>query len=121
MGFSHSWFQYLLTGTTILIATFYIIAYIGIRNKYGNKFVPLLRTIRTLILACFMIYFYNPFRSKFSYGKSLPTMAFAAGTALLLSLERFDILNLVHFLLYGDVIPAEPKKVCRLENAPGHV
>jgi hypothetical protein len=46
----------------------------------------------------------------------LPIFAFSAGLTILLLVDRYDILNLTHFVLYGDVLPPNPKKECRLVN-----
>jgi hypothetical protein len=88
-------------------------------KKHGQKYIPLIVTTRILILAFFLIYFYNPLRSTYAYGHAMPIIASSAGISLLLLLNRFDILNLVHFMLYGDLLPENPKKVCRLENDRG--
>jgi phosphatidylglycerophosphate synthase len=110
------WYEVLLLILSVSIITSYIYIYISAKREYGEKYVPIIITARTLVLAAFLIFFYNPLRSKFEYGRSLPLFAFTAGITLLLFLDRYQILNLVHFCLYGDVLPARPKKVCRLVN-----
>ena len=55
-------------------------------------------------------------RSEFQYGRSLPFLAFTAGMTLISFLDKYQVLSLVHFILYGDILPVNPKKVCRLVN-----
>lgn len=111
------WFEIILTTFTVLIVLVYVYVYILAKKEYGDKYIPLLSTARTLILAGFLIYFYNPLRSKFEYGHSMPFFAFSAGIALIMLLDKFQILNLVHFILYGDLLPDNPQKVCRLVDS----
>jgi len=47
----------------------------------------------------------------------LPFFAFSAGISLLLLLDKYQILNLVHFVLYGKLLPENPKKTCGLVEA----
>ena len=104
--------------TIVLIGTYAYAYYISTTDK-GHKYIPLISTTRIIVTAAFLIYFYNPLRSTFEYGHALPIIAFSAGISLLLLMNRYDILNLAHFLLYGQILPENPKKVCRLENAIG--
>jgi uncharacterized membrane protein YjfL (UPF0719 family) len=113
---TQTWYEILLITLTATMYITYIYIYISSRKNYGEKYIPLIITARTLVLAGFLIFFYNPLRSTFEYGHSLPLFAFGAGISLLLFLDKYQILNLVHFLLYGDTLPERPKKVCRLEN-----
>ena len=117
----HSYNQYYIWAYTIftfLMITFYTFLYLGVESNYGPKYLNLVVTVRTILLALFLIYFYNPLRSNFDYGPALPIFATGAGIALLLTLRKFDILNLVHFLLYGKLIPIPDKPECNLDNAP---
>lgn len=93
---------------TSIIVIGYCYMYIVSKSYYGDKYLPLLSTGRTLILAGFLLYFYNPLRTQFEYGSSMPFFAFSAGITLLFLLKRYDILNLVHFLLYGELLPEDP-------------
>ena len=113
---TQSWYEILLISLTIILYVSYIYIYISSRKNYGETYIPLIITARTIVLAGFLIFFYNPLRSKFEYGHSLPLFAFGAGISLLYSLDKYQILNLVHYILYGDILPAHPKKVSRLEN-----
>ncbi len=108
---NQKWYETALLIMTAILWLIYLLLYIGVARESGTKFMPLLITARTLILAGFLIYFYNPLRSSFEYGHALPTFAFAAGISLLLFLDRYDILNLVHFVLYRDLLP--PKEEIR--------
>jgi uncharacterized membrane protein YjfL (UPF0719 family) len=110
----HDIFEYALTGCTFLIFCFYAYIYFTAEKKYGDKYLNLINTTRTLVLAAFLIFFYNPLRSRFDYGPSMPFFAFTAGITLLILLDKYDILNLVHFILYGEILPDNPKKVCKL-------
>jgi len=119
MGFvkiTQPWYEILLMSLTALMIVTYIYVYISAKREYGDKYVPLIITGRTLILATFLIFFYNPLRSEFQYWPSLPFLAFTAGITLISFLDKYQILNIVHFVLYGDILPMHPKKVCRLEN-----
>lgn len=105
---SKDYFKIFLTLLTILIVVGYCYVYIISKTHYGDKYLPLLSTGRTLVLAGFLLYFYNPLRTQFEYGPSMPFFAFSAGISLVFLLKRYDILNLVHFLLYGDLLPEDP-------------
>jgi len=111
MHISQEWYEILLVVVTIVLYSFYIFAYLGILKVYGEEYITLLVTLRTLILAGFLLYFYNPLRSSFSYGPALPTFAFTAGISLLLFLDRYDIENLFHFILH-DKLLHKPDKKC---------
>jgi len=87
----------------------YIFVYLGVFRNYGKKYLPLVVTVRTIVLGLFLIWFYNPFRSKFEYGRALPVFAGAAGLALLLSISKYDFLNLVHFSMYWKMLPPQPE------------
>lgn len=104
----HKLFKYFLTTITILIVSGYSYLYFIAQSQYGEKYLPLLITGRSLILALFLIYFYNPLRSKFEYGPSMPFFAFSAGISLILLQKKYDLLNMAHFLLYGKVLPPDP-------------
>jgi hypothetical protein len=110
---TQDWFKVILTTFTVLLVSLYAYMYIVAKSQYGDQYIPLLITARTLILAFFLLYFYNPLRSEFEYGRSLPFFAFSAGISLLLLLDKFQILNLVHFVLYGELLPENPHKVCK--------
>jgi hypothetical protein len=92
------------TVSTIFMILLYIVVYFGISENYGKKYLPLVVTLRNVILSVFLIYFYNPFRKTYEYGRALPIFATAAGISLLLTIKRFDFLNLVHFCLYGKLL-----------------
>lgn len=109
----------ILTILTVVLMGTYAYAYYISRTNDGRKYIPLIATTRIIVTASFLIYFYNPLRSTFEYGHALPIIAFSAGISLLLLINRYDILNLAYFMLYGQILPEEPKKVCRLENAIG--
>lgn len=111
---SQDWFKIILTVFTILIVLIYIYVYLLAKKDYGDKYIPLLSTTRTLVLSAFLIFFYNPLRSTFEYGRSMPFFAFSAGISLILLLDKFQILNVVHFILYGELLPENPQKVCKL-------
>ena len=113
---TQKWYEYVLLALTILLFFVYVISYLFASYQYGQLYLPLIMTARTIVLASFLIYFYNPLRTKYEYGHSLPLFAFTAGITLLLSLERYQVLDLFHFLIYGKTIPENPKKVCRLEE-----
>jgi uncharacterized membrane protein YjfL (UPF0719 family) len=114
---TQEWYEIILTSLTILMVTTYVYVYLKSKKEYGDTYIPLIVTGRSLILAFFLMYFYNPLRSSFQYGRSLPFIAFSAGLSLLLLVDKFQVMNLVHFLLYGKVMPGNPKKVCKLEDA----
>jgi hypothetical protein len=109
----------ILTVLTIVLIATYAYAYYISTTRNGHKYIPLITTTRIIVTATFLIYFYNPLRSTFEYGHALPIIAFSAGVSLLLLINRYDILNLAHFILYGQILPENPKKNCRLENAAG--
>ena len=113
---TQDWFKLILTSFTVLLVCSYAYVYIMAKKNYGDQYIPLLTTARTLILSFFLLYFYNPLRSEFEYGRSLPFFAFSAGVSLLLLLDKFQILNLVHFVLYGELLPENPHKICRFVN-----
>ena len=113
-----NYFKLFLTLLSVLIVLAYCYVYIISRTKYGNKYISLLTTGRTLVLAVFLLYFYNPLRTQFEYGPSMPFFAFSAGLSLMFLLKRYDILNLVHFLLYGELLPEDPSiKACSVAES----
>ncbi len=113
----HNLYISIYTALTILLFIVYGIIYFRVTKKdTGEKYIPIIVTVRTIILSSFLIYFYNPLRSKFDYGHALPIFATAAGVALLLTLSRFDIMNLVHFCLYGKVLPPQSNPECKVDN-----
>jgi hypothetical protein len=115
---SKDYFKIFLMFLTILVVSGYGYVYFISKTKYGDKYLPLLTTGRALILSGFLIYFYNPLRTKFEYGPSMPFFAFSAGISLFFLLKRYDILNLVHFLLYGELLPEDPSlKACSLAES----
>jgi hypothetical protein len=69
---SKDYFKIFLMILTSIIVIGYCYMYIVSRNMYGDKYLPLLSTGRTLILAGFLLYFYNPLRTQFEYGPSMP-------------------------------------------------
>jgi hypothetical protein len=89
---------------TVIIVIVYIFTYIYTLKKLDPAYLTLLSTARTLILAIILIYFYHPFHKSYHYGHSMPFFAFSAGVSLLLLLDRNNILNLLHFLLYGKLM-----------------
>ena len=95
---------------TIIIVILYIFTYIYKVNKLDPVYLKLLSTARTLLLAAILLYFYNPMRTKFNYGHSMPFFAFSAGVTLLLLLDKEDILNLTYFILYGKAMPETANK-----------
>lgn len=98
---------------TVILVLGYCYVYVISKSHYGDKYLPLLSTGRTLILAGFLLFFYNPLRTQFEYGQSMPFFAFSAGISLLFLLKRYDVLNLVNFLLYGELLPEDPNlKAC---------
>ena len=113
---TQGWYVIILTTLTAILFVTYAYVYFVSTGRYGKKYIPLITTTRILVIAAFLLYFYNPLRSKFEYGHALPVIAFSAGISLLLLVNRDDIHNLVYFILYGELIPENPKKVCRLEN-----
>jgi hypothetical protein len=111
------WYEQVFFVSTVLLVVFYLSAYtIAKNNPILQRYLPLFRTLRTLFLSAILLFFYNPLRSSFEFGRALPIFAFSAGITILLLVDRYDILNLLHFLLYGDVLPPNPKKECRFVN-----
>ena len=102
---NQKWYEITLLILTVCMWLAYLLIYLELLEENQQQYMPLLITGRTLILAGFLIYFYNPLRKTFEYGHALPTFAFAAGISLLLFLDRHDILNLVHFILYRELMP----------------
>ena len=122
MGNSDKYFQYFLTILSVLIVVSYCYMYVISKTHYGNKYIPILETGRTLVLAGFLLYFYNPLHSEFEYGRSMPFFAFSAGVSLIFLLKKYDVLNLVHFVLYGQLLPEDPSvNACAYAeiNSPG--
>ena len=112
------WYEQAFFASTVLLIVLYFSTYTIAKNDPRlQRYIPLITTLRTLFLSAFLIFFYNPLRSTFEYGRALPIFAFSAGITILLLVDRYDILNLTHFMLYGDVLPPNPKKECRLVNA----
>lgn len=112
----HAFYLYLYAISTALIILLYTGTYLGISFFHGKKYLPLVITSRNLLLSLFLIYFYNPFRTTYNYGRALPIFATAAGISLLLTINRFDILNLVYFMLYGVILDKPNKPECKVEN-----
>jgi hypothetical protein len=104
-------YMYVYTFFTLCMLTLYAFTYLGILRNHGRKYLPLVITARNLILSSFLLIFYNPFRQVYNYGPALHIFAAAAGVSLLLTISRFDILNLVHFCLYGKVLE-QPETSC---------
>jgi hypothetical protein len=114
-----SWYEKVFIFSTILLFSLYGYTYIIAKQSVKEKqYIPLIITARTLFLSAFLIIFYNPLRSSYEYGHALPLFTFSAGITMLLLLDKYDILNLVHFILYGEVLPSNPKKICTLVNDP---
>lgn len=113
------WYVIILTTLTAILILTYAYAYYISTKPNSRKYIPLISTTRVIVIAAFLIYFYNPLRETFEYGHALPIIAFSAGISLLLLVNRYDLLNMAHFLIYGEVLPENPKKVCRLENGSG--
>lgn len=114
-----SWYEKAFIVSTVVLFSLYGYTYF-IAKKSGKEkqYIPLIITARTLFLSAFLIFFYNPLRSSFEYGHALPLFTFSAGITMLLLLDKYEVLNLTHFLLYGEVMPPNPRKVCRLVNDP---
>ena len=112
-------FEYFLTTLSVIVVIGYCLVYFNARAQYGEKYLTLIATARSLILALFLIYFYNPFRTKFEYGPSMPFFAFSAGISLIILQKKYDLLNMTHFILYGDVLPADPNTCDASEGVPG--
>jgi len=113
---NQAFYIYLYTISTVLIISIYSAAYLGVSWLHGQKYLPLIITSRNLLLSIFLIYFYNPFRTTYNYGRALPIFATAAGVSLLLTINRFDILNLVYFILYGVILEKPNKPECKIDN-----
>lgn len=117
----HAFYISLYTISTISIVILYGGTYVGLSRSYGEKYLPLIITSRNILLSLFLIYFYNPFRTTYNYGRALPIFATAAGISLLLTINKFDILNLVHFFLYGIVLEKPNKPEYKLEDEHEHI
>jgi hypothetical protein len=114
MGNYDNYVEIFLTSTSVLSVIAYCYVYIISKSQYGDKYLPILTTGRTLVLAGFLLYFYNPLRNKFEYGRSMPFFAFSAGLTLLFLLKKYDILNFVHFILYVKLLPEDSSiDVCK--------
>ena len=114
-----SWYEKAFIISTFLLFSLYGYAYVIAKNSVKEKtYIPLIITARTLFLSAFLIFFYNPFRSTYEYGHALPLFTFSAGITMLFFIDKYAILNLTHFLLYGEIMPPNPKKVCRLVHDP---
>lgn len=114
-----TWYEKAFLASTIIMFSLYGYTYVMAKqSEKAKQYLPLLITFRTLFLASFLIFFYNPFRTSYEYGHALPLFAFSAGITMLILLDKYEILNLAHFVLYGEVLPPNPKKVCRIVNDP---
>jgi hypothetical protein len=113
---TQGFYVFIYTISTVIMIILYATAYIGISQSYGKKYLSIIVTARNILLSLFLIYFYNPFRTTYNYGQALPIFATAAGISLLLTINKFDVLNLVHFILYGDIIEKPNKTECKVEN-----
>jgi hypothetical protein len=112
-----SWYEKVLIISTVLLFSLYGYTYfIANNSEEKKKYIPMLITARTLFLSGFLLFFYNPLRTSFEYGHALPLFTFSAGITLLLLVDKYEVLNLTHFMLYGETLPPNPKKVCRLVN-----
>lgn len=118
MRITQELYEYVLLALTTILFLVYVSSYVFSSYHYGQTYLPLITTARTIVLASFLIYFYNPLRTEYEYGHALPLFAFAAGITLLFSLDRYNVLSLFHFLVYGKTMPENPKKVCSLEENP---
>jgi len=107
----HQIYVFVYTIVTVSMVTLYAFIYLGILQNYGEKYLPLVKTVRNILLSSFLLIFYNPFRQVYNYGPALHIFAAAAGVSLLLTISRFDLLNLVHFILYGKVLE-NPENSC---------
>jgi hypothetical protein len=112
----HEFWVSIYAMSTISILVLYAGTYLGLSRTHGDKYLPLIITSRNLLLSLFLIYFYNPFRATYNYGRALPIFATAAGVSLLLTIKKFDILNLVNFVLYGTILKKPNKSACKVEN-----
>ena len=115
----HEFWVSIYAMSTISILVLYAGTYLGLSRTHGDKYLPLIITSRNLLLSLFLIYFYNPFRTTYNYGRALPIFATAAGVSLLLTIKKFDILNLVNFILYGTILKKPNKSACKVENDNG--
>lgn len=106
-----NWYVFILEIMTGLIVLLYIFTYIYTVQKLDPEYLRLLSTARTLLLASILIFFYNPLRTSFDYGSSMPFFAFSAGVSLIFLLNREDILHLVQFILYWKSIHTEKELV----------
>lgn len=97
-----NWYVFILEIMTGLIVLLYIFTYIYTVKNLDPEYLRLLSTARTLLLASILIFFYNPLRTSFDYGGSMPFFAFSAGVSLIFLLNREDILQLVKFILYWE-------------------
>jgi membrane-associated HD superfamily phosphohydrolase len=115
----HAFYITLYNILSVLFIVVYTEIYFGASKKYDKKYLSLIITVRNILLSLFLIYFYNPLRSNFNFGPALPIFATGAGFVLLFSISRFDILNLVHFCLYGVLLenPASNNPECRIDDA----
>jgi uncharacterized membrane protein len=117
--FKQKWYEKaFIISTFVLFALYGYTYFLAKQSNKEKQYIPLIITARTLFLASFLIFFYNPLRSSFEYGHALPLFTFSAGITLLFFLDKYDILNLAHFMLYGETLPPNPKKICRLVNDP---
>ena len=103
--------------STIILVFLYIILVLGIHLGNYEKYFELVVTARNIFLGLFLIYFYNSFRTSYNYGRILPIFATGGGIALLLTITKFDILNLIHFCRYGTMLENPKKSNCSIENA----
>jgi len=115
---NHDFYIMVYSVLTFFMVIFYIFVYFGVQSNYGKQYLPIVVTARNIFLGLFLVYFYNPLRSKFEYGRTLPIFATAAGLALLLTIRKYDILNLVNFCLYGQLLPDIDKSECKLDGHP---
>ena len=114
-----SWYENAFIISTFLLFSLYGYTYFIAKQSVKEKtYIPLIVTARTLFLSAFLIFFYNPLRSTYEYGHALPLFTFSAGITMLLLIDKYEILNLTHFILYGEIVPPNPKKVCKLVNDP---
>ena len=114
-----TWYEKAFIVSTVVLFSLYGYTYFIAKNSDKEKqYIPMLITARTLFLSAFLLFFYNPLRSTFEYGHALPLFTFSAGITLLLLVDKYEVLNLTHFMLYGQTLPPNPKKVCRLVNDP---
>jgi len=112
----HQIYIMLYSVLTILMVLLYGLLYLRVVQNEGYKYLPLIVTARNILLSSFLIFFYNPFRSVYTYGRALHVFAVGAAISLLLTISKFDVLNLVHFLLYGKLLTPPNNSKCKLEN-----